>query len=398
MFFIDDEEFTRHGYYLINGIKTLSKFEAWQFSKGNFHLVKFIFNDNIMDQYDWSVEPKENIYDLYRQRAEQLRNDYDYIVLMYSGGVDSHNILETFLHNNIKIDEICTFSNADVESTTKKFNQEVFNKALPFLHTLNLKKIGTKFRYIEIGQYMIDQWSDEFNFENFEHFLQGPQWFVVRSQILKNSIDDHIKISDLGKKICYVWGLDKPCVRIRNNRHCLVFVDKCIDFGIREFITKTMFDKKLLNFYDEPFYISKKCPKISIKQSHLLINLIKKIDKSDPNLKTSSQLTNTGPFVTHHRDLNGHDKFLSKEMVNKALYPNLIISEFGDDKIHGSSLLTKRDAWFSLSEHDNKIKWIQKLSKLVKNNSDYYYIVDNKLLGTRHIDSKLYYITKGELS
>jgi len=397
MFFIDDEEFTRHGYYLINGIKTLSKFEAWQFSKGKFEDIKFIFNDNVMDQYDWSVEPEEDIYNLYRQRAEQLRNDYDYIVLMYSGGVDSHNILETFLHNNIKIDEICTFSNADVELKTKKFNQEVFNKAIPFLSTLDFKKIGTKFRYIEIGQYVIDQWSDEFNFENFEHFLHGPQWWVIRSHILKNSIDDHIKINNLGKKICYVWGLDKPDIRIENNNYCLFFVDNRIDFGIREFITKTMFDKKFLNFYDEPFYISKNCPKISIKQAHLLLNLIKKIDDSDPSLKTIFQLPNTGPFIAHHKNLNGDYKFLSKEMVNKSIYPNLIISKFGDDKIYGSMLLTKKDAWFSLSEHTNKIKWIQKLSKLVKNNNDYYRVVNEKLMATKRVESKPYYITKSEV-
>ena len=43
MFFIDDEEFTKYGYYNVDGFKTLSKLEAWQLSKGNFNKIKFIY-------------------------------------------------------------------------------------------------------------------------------------------------------------------------------------------------------------------------------------------------------------------------------------------------------------------------------------------------------------------
>ena len=103
MFFIDDEEFTKYGYYNVDGFKTLSKLEAWQLSKGDFNKIKFIYNDDHFSKIDWSVEPKEDIYELFRQRAQQLREKYDYIVLIYSGGVDSHTILETFLKNNIQI-------------------------------------------------------------------------------------------------------------------------------------------------------------------------------------------------------------------------------------------------------------------------------------------------------
>ena len=43
---------------------------------------------------------------MYVERCNQLRDKYDYLVLHYSGGSDSHNILHTFLTNNIKLDEI----------------------------------------------------------------------------------------------------------------------------------------------------------------------------------------------------------------------------------------------------------------------------------------------------
>ena len=97
MFFIDDPEYTKHGYYLVDGIKTFSKFEAWQLSNNNTDNIKFIFNDDLFSTYDWSKEPEEDIYELYRRRAYQLRKDYDYIVLLYSGGIESQVMLETFL-------------------------------------------------------------------------------------------------------------------------------------------------------------------------------------------------------------------------------------------------------------------------------------------------------------
>ena len=116
MFFSDNPEYTKHGYHLVEGIKTFSKFEAWQLSKHDLSKIKFIFNEDKFNNIDTTIEPPEDIYELYRQRAMQLRNDYDYLVLIYSGGIDSHTILETFLENNIHLNEICTFSNNDVES------------------------------------------------------------------------------------------------------------------------------------------------------------------------------------------------------------------------------------------------------------------------------------------
>ena len=127
MFFIDDEEFTKYGYYDVEGFKTLSKLEAWQLSKGDFNKIKFIYNDYHFSKIDWSVEPKEDIYELFRQRAQQIREKYDYVVLVYSGGVDSHTVLETFLRNNIHINEICSFGNPELVDKEKSINIEVFN-------------------------------------------------------------------------------------------------------------------------------------------------------------------------------------------------------------------------------------------------------------------------------
>jgi hypothetical protein len=393
MFFIDDEEFTRHGYYLINGIKTLSKFEAWKLSNNKFEDIKFIFNDNIMDQYDWTVEPEEDIYELYAERARQLRNNYDYLVLLYSGGIDSHNILQCFLDNNIQLNEICTFSNTNVELKTDKFNQEVFNRAIPFINSLNLNSTGTKFRLIDISNLVINQYSNIFHFENSLHYFNGPSnnWSnTVRSCILKTNIPEHLKISEKGKKICYIWGFDKPVINVINDKYYLHFADSAVDINIHQYINRVELKSKLCNFYDEPFFISKDCVKISIKQAHMLVKYMHKIQLNDKNLIYQNQLANTGPFVVHHK--NQFYKFLTKKMVDSVIYPKSIMDMFVNDKLKGSVILTARDNWFNKSTHDNQNRWSQNLNNIVKNNINFFKFEDNKLISSKYILSKPYLI------
>jgi len=57
---------------------------------------------------DWTKEPKESFKELCRQRAEQIRDTYDYVIVYFSGGSDSTTVMNAFLDNGIKIDEVVT--------------------------------------------------------------------------------------------------------------------------------------------------------------------------------------------------------------------------------------------------------------------------------------------------
>ena len=374
MFFLDDPETIRHGYYLINdNIKTLSKFEAFQLSGKDWSKIKFIFNDDVFEKYDWTVEPTDDIYELYRQRAQQLREKYDYLVLMYSGGIDSHTVLETFLQNNIKLDEICSFSTSDVVSKTDKLNQEIFNSALPFVNTLDKTKTSIVFRNVEIGKLIIDSWNDEFHCENFQYYTSNAQWVTVaRSNKLKFSIKEHMALTEKGKTICYIWGAEKPSLTIQENKYALRVVDAAVDFGTREYINRTINKDKFSNFYDEAFYICRDFPKISIKQAHLLVKLINTIPNTDNRVCDSTELPSTGPYVTHHI-VDNNIKYLTKKTVDGCIYPNAILNRFGDDKLYNSSLiLTPKDDWFALSNHPNRWRFENQLRKVISENMNYF--------------------------
>jgi hypothetical protein len=392
MFFDNDPEITKHGYYEVDGVKTFSKFEAYKFAGNDISKVKFIYNEDIMTQQDWSTEPTEDIYELYAERARQLRGKYDYLVLLFSGGVDSYTVLTSFLENNIHLDEICTFNN-EVEHRTDLFNQEVFKAAIPFVNTLNLGGLRTKFRLLDISRLVIDQFSDEFNFEHMHLYNQGNanNWNnATRSHILKSKIQDHMTLTEQGKSVCYIWGFDKPFMRWEDNRYYIHFVDNSIDLNMRQYINRKQLVDKFSNFYDEPFFTCRESPKIAIKQGHLLFNLIKTIDSTDARLQSFDQVPTTGPFVMHHR--SEYFRFLPKKMVDGAIYPRANLLQFGDDKVRGSILLTSKDNWFNHSNHENQHKWQQNLTNLVQENQGFYRFKNNKLMSTNHILSQPYCI------
>ena len=94
------------GYYRCDGIDFQSKVNALLHSKAVNQPVEWMFHQDVFESYPWHIEPSETLDQLYDRRAKELRKQYDYIILSYSGGADSHNILESFIRQKLHIDEI----------------------------------------------------------------------------------------------------------------------------------------------------------------------------------------------------------------------------------------------------------------------------------------------------
>ena len=83
--------------------KFSSKYDALMYHKKTKEEVFFYYNDEIYDKIDWSIEPPGTLDFYYKEQAQRIRDSYDYVILCFSGGADSTNILNTFYYNNIKI-------------------------------------------------------------------------------------------------------------------------------------------------------------------------------------------------------------------------------------------------------------------------------------------------------
>jgi len=377
-YFSDDPNLTKFGYFQVRNFKSFSKYEAWQYVHNNnisINELYFNFNDDLLNQSDWTIEPKESIEELYIKRAMQLREKYDYLVLMYSGGIDSHVMLHTFLDNDIKIDEVIVCTNLEFLSKKDKFNQEIFEVALPHLESLNLNAKGIKLNVVDVGNLIQNQYLDEYQLNNFLYNANGTlaTWTIaIRSGLFKLQQKHQLDISNNGQSIGYVWGLDKPSIKINDGFYCFRYGDYAPDFACKNYYSKVVYGKELSNFTDEAFYVSVEVPELTIKQAHLISNELLNMTPNDNRLAGVDMLANTGPFILHKSN-----NWLKKKELEKIIYPNAPHDLFGDDKVKGSIMFSSRDAWFYKSKHLSRNLFLQKIKTALRVHEDYFmYLID----------------------
>lgn len=96
----------KNGYYIVGKKIFVHKLFALQESTRTGQEIKFYFFDEEFNRVDWRQRSGVPLLELYRMRAQQLREKYDYIICNFSGGADSTTIIESFVNNNIKLDEV----------------------------------------------------------------------------------------------------------------------------------------------------------------------------------------------------------------------------------------------------------------------------------------------------
>ena len=124
----------QNGIYYVKNLAFDSKVDALIYAStcDKTTTVEWSFYDEVFSQIDWKVPVNETISDLYKERAMQLREKYDHLSLSYSGGADSTNILQTFIKNNIRLDEIVMFNPEDDKNQPHLWNETKL-AAIPYL-------------------------------------------------------------------------------------------------------------------------------------------------------------------------------------------------------------------------------------------------------------------------
>jgi hypothetical protein len=229
---INNEIIDRLGYYTVDGIRFNNKVDALIYGTAHKKQVNWIFNDRVFGQVPWEVEPAESLSELYKRRALQLREKYDYLVLNYSGGADSQNILDTFINNNIKLDEIiCRWS---VAGETGLYQPSTVSRAANFHSEWDLtlkpamEKISKEHPEIKIQFY--DYTADATKFFNDDdpwyNMLNGAQFgpsHISRYAIGLDRYQD--MFVERGMRGCQIFGVDKPRIMFDDNTFYTYFLD-----------------------------------------------------------------------------------------------------------------------------------------------------------------------------
>jgi len=348
-----------YGYYIVgNHYKTYSKFDAIETGiRLNIH-PRWVFNDDIFSKFNWKIEPTESLDELYRQRAQQLRDNYDYLILSYSGGWDSSNILQTFTKNNIHLDEVFTFYNPLDKSGV--FWTEASQYMLPKLDIIKRLYPTIKVTLSDSGEFCQ---TGEIN--NYIERLGGSDIFyntntlITPNKIYRDFVSEFHphwkKIIESGKKVAIIYGLEKPNIRyyrgkwtywFQDNAHSDSSVDYQINGGVGE--------------YREYFYWSPNMPTIPIKQGHLCINALK----------------------DNINELKIHPKFgriISKHDTNRIVYPDVSSEPMFELKPTNFALGQKD--WLFLSEKN-------KFTEVWKKSFDHMDTVDSSWKNNASVSEK----------
>lgn len=269
-------DFDRYGYYLSSDKKKFyNKLECILHCKAHGLEFSWCFNNDYFDLIDWSVEPKSSIQDLYAQRAQEIRNKYDYLVLHLSGGHDSGNILQTFAVNDIKLDEVVTrgpFSDSIQDSTVRSAKNtyaEIGLAAVPaakifkeqYQPDLKITSVETKQLAVDI---MRDNpaWFEEYN--NLD-----PGMLVLATP---NCLDQrYTKMVDQGKTVAHITGMEKPRFFRRGNSLHMIFDDENLN---RQNPLRN--NNSNYNFI-EHFYWAPSTGELLCKQGHLVLTALNRM-------------------------------------------------------------------------------------------------------------------------
>lgn len=252
------------GYWKANDKYFDVKVNAILEAQSNDSEVTFHYNDQWWDQVDWTVEPNESLEELYLKRARDLRNKYKTLILRFSGGADSMNIIKTFVDNNIKIDviivnEYCELLNADrfvIPSSAEKIII-----TMPFIR--ELQKQGVEFEFLEVDNSILFpmlgdnvDWIFRFNM---------PRFLLVEFSSPRTVL--HPKLQQYNNPdTCIISGVDKPQVWCRHN--------KIWTFEMPD-ITQVLCDPGHSHIVQEPFYQSADLPELVVKQCHVVKSYMK---------------------------------------------------------------------------------------------------------------------------
>jgi hypothetical protein len=205
--------------YSINDVLEKNTVKAWEsiiFQRDSYNLKDFFLylNNDIYDLIPWHIPPEGTIAAYEVDHARKLRDTYDYIRLWYSGGSDSHSMVESFLRGGYVVDEIlCVFWKTVGDSVTSgDGNQPVVLDWLKELYQKYNQPIP-KVTIVSIDKHHVDQHFSKNFYLNYSGYAgAGTYNFNQYGEIAKLAKTPAVA------NYCEVLGLEKPRIIVENFR------------------------------------------------------------------------------------------------------------------------------------------------------------------------------------
>ena len=319
---------TEIGHYTVDGKIYTSKFEAILASNLSKKEIKWHFFDDVFSKANWMEEPELALDDFYRIRAQQIRNQYDYIIVFCSGGSDSNNVIRTFLNNKIKVDEVMALApmsglkNFDFSASNLDESNTISETKFALLPLLDEIRNADSSIKITINDFFED--IIKYKDEHWTFNAAGNIVTVLTSHFTDVLKFPHIeKLVNQGKRIGLVYGSDKPIIRINPRGHLyFVLSDSGINYlNMPNERANPLIDRVL-------FYWSPELPELLVKQAHVIkkvislpqYDFIKKYFEQKPDDQSKHTLAD----YRRYQEKNNYKQIITKEYIFNRFAPNKI--------------------------------------------------------------------------
>ena len=371
------------GYYLLNNEIYYNKFQALLEATKTKLPVKWFFNEDEFIKFPWHVEPEESLNELYRQRAQQIRDQYDYVRVEASGGGDSSTVVYSFLLNGIHLDEVVfrypkqgekDVSGNPYDTRCENTLSEWEFAAKPLLNWIATNYPNVKITVHDYSEEMLkaaDTLDEGWIFKT-RHYLQ-PGHAHKHSA---TGLIDHRRTADQNLRICVLWGVDKPKVCIKDNKFFLYFNDIVANHNNPDV-------GEYSNITNEFFYWSPDAMPLMAKQAHSIMKWF--------SMPHARQLQH----VLHWPNYHYAARTLYEQLVKSVIYPDYDSNTFQTVK-PTNNIYNEMDHWFHANFKGTQIyqTWEAGIQFLIDNLDDQYIVkLDGKSVDVSgHHFSPFYYL------
>lgn len=328
-----------HGFYSVNGKQFFNKLEAIREAQSTGTWPHWNFHEAEYTKHNWQVEPTKSLQQLYIERALELRSQYDYLVLHYSGGNDSNQILQAFIDARVKIDEISirTAHRDRPNDTTDLRSENTFaGYSIAYQNALWVQNTlwpGLKISELNVTDAAIKNSND-------------PNWQnrLTSSISIVNTWRDYDlhtgtrSIANRGVKVAHILGIDKPTMGLDEHGWFVQFVDKIPNNHIN--LRAQMTDGLVVEF----FYWANTTAPVIIKQAHTLLSALA-----------------SGAISQKH--ITGRDT-PSQNAVASIIYKHKF-TIWAEEKPSMPGVVKNHEAWiYSDSQTDQFAHWVKTLREI----------------------------------
>lgn len=334
------------GYYVVGNEIFGKKVLAVQRASATKQNISWVWHDKKMSSFDWTVEPPMSLDILYKLRAQEIREKYDYVLIFCSGGADSTNVLYSFLKNGIHVDEVVAgaplsgLSNWKADNTNYSASNtitETMQTQLPLMEYVQKNFPKTK---VTIHDYF----KDMLNYKEDSWLINSGDYihptFAARYNLERDEYAYLRKLADSGKKIALVYGIDKPMLGTGEKNMYIVFSDQLVCNGFKSI--------EHPNVSVELFYWSPDAIPLLTKQAHIAATWICK-PENEKWLKHAVMSRN--PYPTSIK----WNRNVYERKIIPLIYPTLNYSGWQCQKPL-KVFMGEHDAWFPMLHSDLKVR------------------------------------------